>query len=179
MIDDWKKTQQKVYWDRSVDLDVWRKKISECHRSYLPDAISTLMPNEFVRFYGLEEFKADWPRLRASLSGDVLRRVHSYDAAWSKAVCGGWNLKPVPDFYTMPKKRREFLIQVAKTPGLSIYEIAKMLRMQYRRAYDHASVLLSNKEVTVIELSKDATRTKRIKRLFPSMINNQGVLKCG
>jgi hypothetical protein len=67
-VDSWETLSKKVYWDRDVPLERWRERISTGHRSYLPAAVSTMTPTEFVRFYGLSKFKRDWPALRAKLS---------------------------------------------------------------------------------------------------------------
>ncbi|MCY7308875.1 MAG: hypothetical protein LH632_22640, partial [Rhodoferax sp.] len=106
----WEDVSKKTYWDRAVPLDKWREKVSEGHRSYLPDAVSTMTPVEFIAFYGVERFKLDWPVLRAALTQLAAKRAGVYDIAWSRLIGGGWNLKPPEDFYLMPARRRQFLV---------------------------------------------------------------------
>lgn len=48
MTADWDVISKKVYWDRDVPLERWREKVSIGHRSYLPDAISTMTPAELL-----------------------------------------------------------------------------------------------------------------------------------
>lgn len=138
----WEAISRKAYWDRDIPLDKWRDRVSTGHRSYLPDAVTGMEVAEFVHFYGVGPFVRDWPRLRAQLPETVARKAALYDMAWSRLAGGGWNLRPFPDFSAMPQRRRQFLVAVAHNPGRSIYEIAKSLGMQYRRAHDHAANLI-------------------------------------
>lgn len=162
---EWESVSKKTYWDRNIPLSRWREKISIGHKSYLPDAVSTMNPVEFISFYGLSSFKQDWPRLRLSLPKNFLKYTGLFDLAWSQVIGGGWNLCPTEDFFSMPKKRREFLIQVALRPGMSIYAIAKTMGIQYRRAHDHAMRLVSDGKIKAIE-SVEQGRCKS--KLFPA-----------
>ena len=141
-VESWEAVSRKTYWDRDVPLEKWRDRISTGHRSYLPDAVSAMSVQEFVHFYGAKKFIRDWPFLRSCLSEEEARKAGVYDLAWSRLAGGGWNLRPSPDFNSIPKRRRQFLTAVAKTPGMSIYEVAKSLGMQYRRAHEHAVNLI-------------------------------------
>lgn len=164
-VDSWETLSKKVYWDRDIPLERWRERISTGHRSYLPDAVSTMTPTEFVRFYGLSKFKRDWPTLRAKLPKETVKYAAIFDLAWSQSVGGSWNLRPTEDFFSMTEKRRNFLTQVAYVPGMSIYEIAKSLGLQYRRAHDHAARLLREGKIRTVETIE---RGHRKMKLFPT-----------
>ncbi len=139
----WEKISKKTYWDRDVPLDVWRERTRQAHRSYLPEAVRRMQVREFAYFYGKDAFVADWPRLKAALPRDVAASAGMYDIAWSQLAGGSFNLRPVPQFYDMASKQREFFVEAMRTPGSSIYQIAKRLGMQYRRAHDHAQALIA------------------------------------
>lgn len=124
-----------------------------------------MTPAEFVHFYGLSKFERDWPALRAKLPGEAIKHAAIYDLAWSLAVSGSWNLRPTADFFSMPEKRRDFLTQVARAPGTSIYEAAKSLGLQYRRAHDHAAALLREGKIRAVETTEHGHRKKK---LFPT-----------
>ena len=161
----WECISKKVFWDRDVALERWRERVAQGHHSYLPASIATMTPAEFVRFYGLAEFKRDWPTMRALLPADTMQHTGIFDLVWSVAVGGGWNLKPTQDFLALPEKRRAFLTHVARYPGKSIDEIARQLGLQYRRAQDHASWLTKAgniKRVAVTEKGRSQIR------LFPT-----------
>ena len=162
---DWDALSRKVYWDRSVSLQAWRKGIAKAGPSYLPQALSRMTAAEFVHFYGADEFKNDWPRLRASLSPTAMVFAGTFDLAWSRAVGGGWNLKPTPDVLALPDKRRAFLTQVACTPGKSIYQIAKDLGLQYRRAHQHATELVKAGKIKSTDTLHNGRKQRR---LFPT-----------
>lgn len=65
----------------------------------------------------------------------------------------------------MPERRRDFLTQVACAPGMSIYEVAKSLGLQYRRAHDHATNLLRDGKIRAVETIE---RGHRKMKLFPT-----------
>ena len=161
-IDTWATLSKKVFWDRDVALERWRERVAEGHRSYLPDSIATMTPVEFVQFYGLDNFKRDWPMLRAALPKETLKFASVFDVAWSHAVGGGWNLVPAADYYEMAAKRRAFLTEVSRLPGRSIYEVAKILGMQYRRAHDHASSLIEEEKIRAVDAVENGLRKRRL-----------------
>ena len=161
-IESWESVSKKVYWDRDISLEKWQDKVSVGHRSYLPDAVTGMTVDEFAHFYGIRKFIQDWPLLRAKLPESSARKVGVYDIAWSRLSGGGWNLHPTPDFNTMPERRRQFMVAVAQTPGRSIYEIAKSLGMQYRRAHDHATNLILNGNIRSKEVVEGGHRKTKL-----------------
>lgn len=160
----WATLSKKVFWDRDVPLAKWRQGIASGHRAYLPASIATMTPTQFIRFYGLDAFKLGWPTLRASLPAATVQHAPMFDLTWSQAVGGGYNLVPTPDYYALSPKRRAFLTHIAKTPGQSIYQVAKDLGMQYRRAHDHALWLAQTGKIRTVEATHNGRRQKQ---LFP------------
>lgn len=143
----------------------------EGHRSYLPDAISAMPAAQFIRFYGAERFVLDWPAMRSTLPVRVAGKTGMYDLIWSKLAGGGWNLKPAPDYYLMPTRRREFLARVARDPGESIYQVAKSLGMQYRRAHDHAAALAREGKIRAVEAVEGGHRKLKLLPSYQSWGN--------
>ena len=168
-VESWDVVSKKVYWDRDVPLEKWQEGIFLGHRSYLPDAVLGMALAEFVRFYGARRFIQDWPALRTHLPDQVVAKAGTYDLAWSRLVGGGWNLKPFPEFNTMPERRRQFLLAASKTPGQSIYELAKNLNMQYRRAHEHAVKLIGEQKLRRVDIVEGGRRKTR---LYPSYKNS-------
>ncbi|MDP2759914.1 MAG: hypothetical protein Q8O64_05840 [Sideroxyarcus sp.] len=171
---DWDELSKKVYWDRDVPLDRWKSRVAEGHRSYFPDAIKSMTPAEFAHFYGVEKFKADWPRLRGLLPCELLRHAALFDVAWSKTISGSWNLCPVTDFFEMPEKRRAFYIQVSRMPGKSIYAICKSLGLQYRRGHDHARALRAQGIIRFVDAISNG---RHALRLYPLAMTSAGPLR--
>lgn len=161
-IEPWESVSRKAYWDRDVPLEKWRERVSEGHRSYLPDAVLGMDFSEFVHFYGVKSFVRDWPLLRAKLPEHVARKAGVYDLAWGRLAGGGWNLRPFPEFGSLPERRRQFLVAVAKNPGKSIYEVAKALGMQYRRAHEHAVNLVRDGRVLGKEVVEGGHRKTKL-----------------
>lgn len=146
-VESWEVVSKKIYWDRDVPLEKWRDRVATGHRSYLPDAVTGMDVTEFVHFYGAKRFVRDWPLLRPLLPETAARKTGVYDMAWSRLAGGGWNLRPTPDFNALRERRRQFMVAVAKAPGRSIYEVAKALGMQYRRAHEHAANLIQARKI--------------------------------
>ncbi len=161
-IEPWEAVSKKVYWDRDVELDKWREMVARGHRSYLPNAVAAMDVIEFIHFYGAKRFVEDWPELRESLSAAATQRARTYDMAWSRLVGGGWNLLPTKDFHDMPKRRKQFLLRAASAPGKSIYELAKDLDMQYRRAHEHAQRLIDEGKLRDKEVVEGGHRKRKL-----------------
>jgi hypothetical protein len=163
----WETVSRKAYWDREVPLETWRKMVSLGHASYLPDAVVGLGVAEFAHFYGVAKFIQEWPALRAQLPEKLSKKTGMYDLVWSKLASGGWNLRPVADFTTMPKRRRQFFVEVACSPGKSIYEVAQSLGMQYRRAHDHAVKLIEDRKIRGAEVIEGGHRKTKLYPSYP------------
>lgn len=161
----WESVSRKAYWDRNVPLERWREAVSAGHRSYLPDAVCGMSVSEFIHFYGVNRFILDWPNLRQRLPEQAAKKAGVFDLVWSQLSGGGWNLKPFPDFHTMPKRRRDFLRSVARTPGKSIYELAKSMGMQYRRAHEHAADLIRTGKIRGSDVVENGRKKTK---LYPS-----------
>jgi len=69
------------------------------------------------------------------------------------------------DFQDMPKRRRQFLLCVARSPGKSIYELAKDLGLQYRRAHEHAQRLISEGKLRDAEVVEGGQRKRKLYRI--------------
>ena len=162
----WSELNKKAYWDRDVPLATWQQRTSEGHPSYFPQAVSAFDPVEFIHYYGVSAFKDDWPALKEKLDPAVLRRhAPMFDLTWSRLVGKSWNLPLDGRIIDMPARKREFLAAVSRTPGVSIYEIANMLGMQYRRAHDHAKAL---SEDGLVRMRQSARQGRMRNLLFPA-----------
>jgi hypothetical protein len=164
-VESWSVVSKKAYWDREVSLEKWKTRVAQAHRSYFPDAIAKFHAIEFIYFYGKSDYVTDWPKLRAQLPSSHQKYLGMYDLHWSQLAGGGWNLRPSLSYLDLSKRRKEFLLAISKTPGKSIYEIAKELHMQYRRAHDHAKDLMEKRLIrgqSVIETGHRKTK------LFPA-----------
>lgn len=137
----WSQVAHLVFWNRHVDLDTWRTGVLAGSQSYLPESVKRMSTWNFIRFLGRKAFVDNWPELRKNLdaeSPDVAR----LDAAWSYAVSGTFNLPPQSAFAVLPGRRREVLDAIVHHQGASIYEVAKLLQVPYRRTFDHVSALI-------------------------------------
>lgn len=144
-LDHWTSIKHTVFWDRDVSLDAWREGFLTGHRSYFPHSILWMHPRDGAKLLGREQFLTLWPKVRifADHYPEVSRRIKIWDAAWSKAVSGAYSVLPKPEWSTLPRRAKDFLIYVAQHPGQSIYAVAKGSGSTYKRAYEHAKTLTS------------------------------------
>ena len=158
----WSHVARLVFWNRDVDLATWRAGVLAGHRSYLPQSIKQMSTWNFIRFLGRKQFIAKWPELRKYLdtkSPDVAR----LDAAWSYAATGTFNMPPESAFTAFPGRRREVMDVIVHHQGASIYEVAKLARVPYRRAYDHVKALIDQ---GLVRKRMDDHGPRRVARLY-------------
>ena len=132
----WPEVAKRTFWDRTVPFDAWHAGVAAGHRSYLPQSVKTMPPEQFIRFFGVQQFKSAWPAMRAGLKPEQLRHAAMLDRLWSRLVSGTWNLKPVLDPETLPRRQRECLLAAVRAPGITQYALSKALGMQYKQVHD-------------------------------------------
>jgi len=133
--------------------------------SYLPGAVGAFDPVEFIHYCGVDAFKADWPRLRHSVEAGAVHCLPLFDLAWSRLVSGTWNAPPDERIASLPARKRDFLVAVARKPGASIYAISSVLGMQYKRAHEHARDLC---EAGLLRMQPSVETGRMRHLLFPT-----------
>lgn len=159
---EWPEVARHIFWDRVVTLDAWRAGIAAGQRSYLPQSVKTMLPEHFIQFFGVAQFKTEWPRIRKHLSQQELARVALLDRFWSRLVSGSWNIKPLIDINTLPKREKEFLLAAIREPGITKYTLAKQLGMQYKRGHEYAKDLQAIGLIKLLAVKDDPRRRLRI-----------------
>jgi len=158
----WSQVARLAFWSRDVDLAQWRAGVLSGHSSYLPQSVRSMSSWNFIRFLGRKLFIASWPELRKKLdtaSPDVAR----LDAAWSYASTGTFNMPPEAALAALPGRRREVLDAIVHHQGASIYDVAKLAQVPYRRAYDHVAALINQ---GLVRKRMDARNTRRVAQLY-------------
>ncbi len=158
----WSEVARIAFWNRDVNVETWRKGVLSGHPSYLPQSVKRISTWNFIRFLGKKNFIDAWPKVRESLnknSADCAR----LDAAWSFAVTGTFNMPPEAANFSFPGRRREIFDTIVHHQGASIYDIAKIARVPYRRTYEHVKVLA---EQGLVRKSIDNTGPRRVVKLY-------------
>jgi len=158
----WSQVARLAFWSRDVDLATWRAGVLAGHPSYLPQSVKSMSTWNFVRFLGRQQFVSKWAELRMTLdtkSPDVAR----LDAAWSYATTGTFNMPPEAASASLPGRRREVLDTIVRHQGASIYGVAKLAQVPYRRAYDHVSALIAQ---GLVRMRMDERGPRRVARLY-------------
>jgi hypothetical protein len=167
-VEPWAIVSKKAFWDRDVELDVWRKRASACHPSYLPDAVKYMSAPEFIVHYGIPTYKLDWPRLRAHLLASNKTPPFGFglfDLFWGLLINGAKYMRPVEDFYSMPPRKRQLYTAIGTDFGGSIYAYAKRLGMQYKLCFEYAKELQQEGK---IRQEKSISNGRRVTRLLPT-----------
>ncbi len=158
----WEEVSRRVFWDRDVERETWRKRIEEAHPSYLHESVIRMTPREFIHYLGRDVFLRVWPTLRTSLTGEAKHSCGGMDLAWSWLVSGTFNVIPVARMDTLTKRERDFLFHIAKHPSETIYGAAKACGMQYRRAHEYAGRLQSFGFIRAKPVKENGRRKTRL-----------------
>ena len=132
----WATVARVVFWSRDVALATWRKQVLLGHPSYLPDSVSRMSSRNFIRFLGRNNFRQHWPLLRTQMP-TAHPGIARLDAAWSQIATGTFNMPPHAALAAWPGRSREVFDAIVQHQGASIYEVAKLTGVPYRRAFDH------------------------------------------
>jgi hypothetical protein len=165
-IQTWKEVAVTAFWDREVPFEKWQAGFLAGSISYLPQTVSFIEPRSVIALLPPGEFIAKWPDLRlivASRFPELRRKLPRWDGHWSMAATGTMDIKPLPEWFILPRRAKEFLLWVAKHPGTSIYAAGKGLKMTYKRAFEHASRL---GDLGFLKKRMDETGPRKIQRLY-------------
>lgn len=132
----WDVVARSVFWSRDVALAIWRDNVLAGHPSYLPDSVARMSPGNFIRFLGRQNFLDHWPKLR-KLLGPGARGLSTEDAAWSFLMTGKFNMPPEAALASWPGRSKEVYDTIVQHQGASIYEVAALAGVPYRRVHDH------------------------------------------
>ena len=158
----WSQVARLVFWSRDIDQTTWREGVLAAHPSYLPASVKRMSTWNFIRFLGRKRFIDAWPELRKSLDTGSPDRAR-LDAAWSYAASGTFNLPPESAHAAFPGRRREVFDAIVHHQGASIYDIAKIAQVPYRRAHGHVAALI---EQDLVRKRMDERGPRRIARLY-------------
>lgn len=159
----WEVVARTVFWNRDVPLAAWRAGVVSGHRSYLPESVKRMSSWDFVRFLGRRRFVDRWPSIRQFLGADSAGDVARLDAVWSYAATGTFNMPPQAACVELPGRSREVLDAVVGKQGLSIYDVAKLANVPYRRAHAHVERLVA---LGLMRKRLDDTGPRKIARLY-------------
>ncbi len=136
----WETVARSVFWSRDVDESNWRQQVIAGHPSYLADSAARMSTRNFIRFMGRGAFRLNWPRLRELLPAGS-RGVPRLDAAWSLIETGTFNMPPQAALAEWPGRSREVYDAIIHHQGASLYEVASLAGVPYRRVHDHVHAL--------------------------------------
>jgi hypothetical protein len=141
----WSVVARAVFWSRDVELPTWREMCLRGHASYLPDSISRMSTKNFLRFLGRDNFVKNWPTMRTSPSVAHLqfKGVPRLDVAWSYLATGTANMPAEAALAKFPGRSREVYDQVVRHQGTSIYKIARLSGIPYRRVHAHVTRIIA------------------------------------
>lgn len=119
----WDDLNRRIYWHRVMPLNDWINGINSAKPNYLHEAVKRMPAEDFVYYYGVTDFKLNWPRLHGSLPKAVKKWSGMLNLLWSSLMCKSFDLQPFQDFFELSDLERNVLIKVAQNPGISMDDI--------------------------------------------------------
>lgn len=164
---EWERVRVAAFWSYHITRQQWREFFLTQNPSFFYETIDKLHPKIVCGILGEKVFLKTWPELRleawekAEPHSTFARRLRQWDAYWSLKKIGAPGLEPRIDFNKLPRRRKEFLIEALRHPGLSVYAISKRLGMTYCRAHEHMTKLSTQGFLTSMERVREG-RAQRI-----------------
>ena len=164
---EWERARVSAFWSYHMTRHQWREFFLAQHPSFFYETVDKLHPKVVYELLGRKDFLNAWPRLRikawekAEPSSTLAKRLNQWDAYWSIKKIGVPCLEPRTEFSELPRRRKEFLVEAVRHPGLSVYVLSKRLGMTYCRAHEHMTKLSEKNFLTSVERINDG-RAQRL-----------------
>ena len=137
-----------------MDSVTWREKMLNMSFSnvwLLHNVIEYASYRRFLIWFGLENFKNNWPIMRGYCTRRLFHeRVH-YDVLWS-AICTDLpqTIPVLPKWQTLDKIERKFLILSCDRPGRTLDYIAEHIGISWYAAKEILDLLVAEKFLNYI-----------------------------
>ncbi len=116
---------------------------------------------------GDEKFITIWPEVRKGFDENrpfEAASLDAWDAIWGVIAAGDSQYPVSLEVARLPRMRREVLKTVIRNPGISIYDLAKIIRRDYRRVLKDVRLLT---EMGEIEIRLYPQSSRKAKQLIP------------
>lgn len=120
----WNATWIAANWSSPIiSLEAWRKSISESTSdrcSLLENAVEHLPAWGFIKWYGQENFKKNWPSIRECCPMRLFKNRAILDMYWSILETGSFRIQPLKEWFSLTSVEQDFLRNIMRSEGRSI-----------------------------------------------------------
>jgi len=141
----WKKARRMAFWDQPhYEYGVWRQAILSGDHRTLTRSIQYMKPIDFINLMNINYFIGHWVEWRKFCHENKIKNNGIIlDALWGDHVMNNALITPKDEFLSLTKKQKETYNIVTQYPApLSMYELAKIAKRNYRRVYDNIDALV-------------------------------------
>src|SRR3989338_143548 len=130
---------RQAFWSGEMSYRRWRgimRRGPEGHRKTFRQSFLYLPVRWLLHEIGEERFVEVWPAIRDEFSMDSSAErlaVHAWDAVWGMIAAGDSQSPVAPEVAMIPRRRREILHLIGRTPEMSAYPVAKKTGRDYSR----------------------------------------------
>lgn len=132
---------RQAFWSGDMTYRRWRgimRAGPEGHRKAFWQSFLYLPVRWMVEEIGEDRLMEIWPSIRdefSAVSPEERMARDAWDAVWGLIATGDSQYPVDPRVAMLSRKRREILMLVVCTPGISAYAVAKEMKRDYSRVY--------------------------------------------
>lgn len=160
-----------AFWSGRMTYRKWRGIIRKGPEEHILVFVQSFLhlPMDWLREeIGDEKFIIIWPEVRKGFDKNrpfEAASLDAWDAIWGVIVAGDSQYPVSAEVASIPRMRREVLKTVVRNPGISIDDLAKMIRRDYRTVLKNVRLLT---EMGEIEIRLDPHSSRKVKQLIPA-----------
>lgn len=156
-----------AFWSGNLSEKKWLSIIRnpEKHPEMTKTFFNTIPVDKALFIMGRKTFVDKWPLIRNFYSLDERKdraRQRLFDAAWSVIVTGDSQYPVTDQVANLSKGNKELLARVIQSPGISIYQLTKMVERDYSRVHKEVTSLKD----TIFELKKEQVNGRSLVKVF-------------
>jgi hypothetical protein len=160
-----------AFWSGRLTYRKWRgivRKGPEEHMRVFVQSFLHLPMEWLLNEVNSEKFISIWPEVRAGFDKNKpleAASLDAWDAIWGVIAAGDSQYPVSAEVARFPRMRREVLKSIVRNPGISIYDLAKMIGRDYSRVFKDVRLLT---EMGEIEIRLDPQSSRKAKQLIPA-----------
>lgn len=160
-----------AFWSGRMTYRKWRgiiRKGPEEHMWFFVQSFLHLPMDWLREEIGDKKFITIWPEVRKEFDKNKpleAASLDAWDAIWGVIAAGDSQYPVSAQVALFPRMRREVLKTVVRNPGINIYDLAKMIRRDYRTVLKNVRLL---NEMGEIEIRLDPQSSIKAKQLIPT-----------
>lgn len=167
-----------AFWSGSISLKKWRQAVvndrSLRHKTIIKTSFDFIPSTFIVREIGEQNFIKRWPAIRQFYNPadrHDKNRLLLFDSTWGILAVGDSQYPVSENVANLSKGRRALLGEVARWPGISIYDLSKRMERDYSRVFKDVGMLV---EQGLVETKTSIAGGRKTSNLYsPESVNTK------